>query len=129
MTANGRSRGGRRRWSIVAVVVAAVGIVAAGTTALIVSGSSVGSDALEQAQRTAAPGLQDLQEAAAARGETVETTWTTVPDPRGDQVQMVTVRLALRPSGRVMTAAFLVTGRRVIPQEGLARQLAARPAG
>ena len=127
MTADAR-RSGRRRWLIVAVVVAGVGILAAGTAALIVSGSSVGSDALEQAQRAAAPGLQDLQEAAAARGETIDTTWTTVPDPRGDQVQMVTVRLALRPSGRVTNAAFLVTGGRVIPQDGLARQLAARPA-
>lgn len=129
MTADARGRNARRRWTIVAVVLAAVAVLAAGTTALIVSGSSEGSKALERAQRAAAPGLRDLQETAGRRGQSVDVTWTTVPDPRRDDVQMVIARLELRPSGQVTSAAFLVNRSQVIPQDDLARRLAVPPGG
>ncbi|HMN99278.1 MAG TPA: hypothetical protein PKD59_07685 [Miltoncostaeaceae bacterium] len=129
MTPEAVGRPARRRRTILAVVLGAFAVLAAGATALIVSGSSEGSKALEQAQRAAAPGLQDLQTAAGRRSETVDVTWTTVPDPRGDDVQMVTARLELRPSGQITSARFLVSGSRVIPQDALARRLAEAPAG
>ncbi len=129
MTPEAGGRPARRRRTILAVVLGAVALLATGATALVVSGSSEGSKALEQAKRAAAPGLQALETTAGRRGETVDLTWTTVPDPRGDDVQMVTDRLELRPSGRVTSARFLVSGGRVIPQDALARRLAEAPAG
>lgn len=112
-------------WRTVAIAVGIAGVLGAAATALVLSGSSKGSAAIERTQQAAAPGLADFRDAAAARGETLDVSWSAVPDPRRNDLHMVTARFELRPSGRVTSAAFLVRGARVIPQDALARRLAA----
>jgi hypothetical protein len=108
----------------VAIVIGIAVVLGGAATVLVVSGSSKGSAAVEQAQRAAAPGVADLETAAARRGETLDVSWSAVPDPRGDDMHMVTARFELRPSGQVTSASFVVSGTRVVPQDPLARRLA-----
>jgi hypothetical protein len=116
------------RWRAAALVVAALVLVVGGTTALVLSGSSQGSAATDRAKAAAAPGLADLEAAAARDGETVAVSWSVVQDPRGNDVHQVTARLELQPSGQVSSAAFVVSGDRVEPQDALARRLIGEPA-
>jgi hypothetical protein len=112
-----------RPWTIAAIVVVVAAVLAAAMTALVMSGSSQGSAAVEQAQRAAAPGVAVIEAAAARRGETLRVSWSTVPDPGGKDLHMVTARFELRPSGQVTNASFIVSGTRVVPQDALARRL------
>jgi hypothetical protein len=116
-------------WRIAAIVAAALVVVVGGTTALVLSGSSQGSAATDRAKAAAAPGLADLEAAAARDGETVAVSWSVVQDPRGGDVHLVTARLELQPSGHISSAGFVVSGDRVEPQDPLARRLTGEPAG
>ncbi|WP_217913423.1 hypothetical protein [Miltoncostaea marina] len=111
-----------RRWLIVVVSIAAVVLGGWALSAMIVSGSQAESAALDQARRAAAPGLGDMERGAAGRGEELDVDWSVVADPTG-RTHMVTARVRLVPSGQGATAAFLVSGERVMPQDALARQL------
>lgn len=73
---------------IVAIAVGIAGVLGAATTALVLSGSSKGSAAIERTQQAAAPSLADLRDAAAARGETLDVSWSAVPDPRRSDLHM-----------------------------------------
>ena len=117
----GRS-GRRRRWVIVVVALAAIVLGGWAMTALILTGSEGEAAALDQARRAAAPGLGDLERGAAGRGEELDVDWSVVADPTG-RAHMVTARVRLVPSGQGGTAAFVVSGERVTPQDALARQL------
>lgn len=111
-----------RAWLIAAVVVIGVALAAWAMSSLIVSGNSGASTAIAQVKDAAAPGLADLERAAARRDQRLDVGWSAVPSPRGG-AHMVTVRLELLPSGEVASAGFVVTDGRVLPQDPVARRL------
>lgn len=112
----------RRRWLVGVVTLAVVALAAWAMSSLILSGAEGGSAAVEQAQRAAARGLEDLEREAARNGQELDVNWTAVPD-MSETNHLVTVRVSARPSGETNIGEFMVAGERVRPQGGFARQL------
>ena len=92
---------------------------------MILSGAEGGSAAVEQAQRAAAPGLDDLRNEAARGGQELDINWTAVPD-MSETNHLVTVRVRMRPSGETNIGEFMVSGEQVRPQGEFARRLMGR---
>lgn len=118
----GAPRPRRRRWLVGVITLAAVALAAWAMSTVILSGAEGGSAAVEQAQRAAAPGLDDLRREAARNGHELDVNWTAVPD-MSETSHLVTVRVRTGPSGETSIGEFMVSGERVRAQGGFARQL------
>ncbi len=121
-TPAGPSKPRGRRWLIGVVAVVAVALAAWAMSTVILSGAEGGSAAVEQAQRAAAPGLEQLRQEADRNGHEFVVNWTAVPD-MSETNHLVTVRVRTGPSGETSVGEFMVTGEQVRPQGGFARRL------